>query len=158
MSCSVTCYLLQWAFKTEHYSFCSFFLIFFPEVICVCLMVICKFSLTFISLWTLKIHLFHRRSRINFNLYLLKFTFELGNKALFSLLWQSTWPKQLKEGGAYFDSQFQGLVHHTGEVTVVELWDSWSRRYICSQKTERGEWWCSAYVLLFIQSGTTAMG
>lgn len=38
---------------------------------------------------------------------------------LFALLGQNVYPNPLKVVGAYVDSQFEGTVHHGGEVTAA---------------------------------------
>lgn len=49
------------------------------------------------------------------------------------LLWENTQQKQLKEGRAYFGSQFEVTVLHDRENMVAEIWGS-----------EEAEWWTPA--------------
>lgn len=44
---------------------------------------------------------------------------------------------------------------HGWEGMVAEMKGSWAH-CIHSKEAEKGEWWCFAYVVLFIQSGTLA--
>lgn len=52
------------------------------------------------------------------------------------MLWQDTQQKQLKEGGVYFSSQFEGAADHGGDSVKQECEvDGWSH-FICSQEAE----------------------